>query len=141
MGRLDHLTLDELHDQLEQTEGNIPTQRVLAAIARKQGTTLEKLARRHNVAEKTIRNWLERFRNRPLDEAPYDDDRSGRPAKLTDDQKAAFFEDLLNDPIKFGYDRRSWPPWLAQRHLRKEYGVDYSLRHVYRLMDETNPSP
>lgn len=44
MGRLDHLTLDELHDQLERTSGNVPTQRVLAAIGRKQGATLDELA-------------------------------------------------------------------------------------------------
>ena len=43
MDRVDHFSLNELHDQLEQTKGNVPTQRVLAAIGRKQGATLEEL--------------------------------------------------------------------------------------------------
>jgi hypothetical protein len=61
MGRLDDITLKELHEVREQTEGGVPQERVLAAIGRKQGDTLERLAERHDVVEKTIRNWLDRF--------------------------------------------------------------------------------
>jgi len=140
MGRVDHLSLDELHKQLDRTEGNVPTQRVLAAIGRKQGATLDELAARHNVAEKTIRNWLDRFDERPLEAAPYDDERSGRPAKLSEEAKAAFLADLQQSPGELGYDRHSWYPVLARHHLEEEYGVEYSLRHVYRLLDEAGLS-
>ncbi len=140
MGRVDHLRLDELHEQLDRTEGNVPTQRVLAAIGRKQGATLEELAERHNVTEKTIRNWLDRFTDRPLEEAPYDDERSGRPAKLSDEEKADFLADLQHSPEELGYDQHSWYPVLAHHHLKGEYGVEYSLRHVYRLLDEAGLS-
>jgi hypothetical protein len=61
MGRLDDITLEELHEVREQTEGGIPRERVLAAIGRKQGDYIDTLAERHDVAEKTIRNWLDRF--------------------------------------------------------------------------------
>jgi len=61
MGRLDDITLEELQELREQTEGEIPRERVLAAIGRKQGDELETLAERHDVVEKTIRNWLDRF--------------------------------------------------------------------------------
>lgn len=61
MGRLDDISLQDLQNQLEQTDGEKSTKRVLTAIARKQGDTLERLAERHNVCEKTIRNWLDRF--------------------------------------------------------------------------------
>ena len=136
MGRLDQLSVSDLHELLEQMEGNIPTQRVLAAISRKQGATIEELAERHNVAEKTIRNWLDRFAEKPVAEAPYDESRSGRPGKLTEEQKEQFFTDLRGSPEDAGYDRPSWFPKLAQHHLAKEYGVEYSLRHVYRLTKE-----
>lgn len=132
MGRLDDLNLDKLHEQLERTEGNVPAQRVLAAIGRKQGATLEELAERHNVAEKTVRNWLDRFADRPLKDAPYDDERSGRPTKLTDEEKTEFLADLQRPPEDLGYDRFAWYPVLARHHLTEEYGVEYSLRHVYR---------
>lgn len=136
MGRLDHVTLAELHEQLDRTEGNVPTQRVLAAIGRKQGAPLEELAERHNVSEKTIRNWLDRFADRPLADAPYDEDRSGRPTKLTEDAKDNFIIDLDRPPEELGYDRPAWNPELARRHLSENYGVEYSLRHVYRLLEE-----
>lgn len=136
MDRLAHLAFDDLHDQLDRTEGNVPTQRVLAAIGRKQGATLAELAERHNVTEKTIRNWLHRFADRPLDKAPYDDNRSGRPPKLSADERTAFFVDLLHSPEDFGFDRAVWEPELVHHHLLQAYGVNYSLRHVYRLLEE-----
>ena len=136
MGRLDHLTLEDLHEQLERTEGNVPTQRVLAAIGRKQGGTLGELVERHNVAQKTIRNWLQRFEERDLEDAPYNDPRTGRPPKLSEEQKTAFLADLRKSPVECGYDRESWFPELAHRHLTEAYDVEYSLRHVYRLMEE-----
>lgn len=88
------------------------------------------------MAEKTIRNWLDRFAERPLEEAPYDDERSGRPPKLSDEAKAAFLTNLQQSPEKLGYDRHSWYPTLAHHHLKQEYGIEYSLRHIYRLLDE-----
>ena len=136
MGRLDDVALDELHEQLERTEGNVPTQRVLAAVGRKQGATLDELAERHNVAEKTVRNWLERFANRPLEEAPYDEERTGRPAKLSEEERASFLKDLQRSPEELSYDRHAWYPVLARHHLREEYGVEYSLRHIYWLLEE-----
>ena len=64
MGRLDDITLEELHDLREQTEGEIPLERVLAAIGRKQGDELDTLAERHGVVEKTIRIYADRSRKR-----------------------------------------------------------------------------
>jgi len=56
--------------------------------------------------------------------------------KLSDEAKAAFLADLRQSPEELGYDRHSWYPVLAHYHLEEEYGVEYSLRHVYRLLDE-----
>lgn len=135
MGRLDRISLDELHVLLDQTDGNKPTQRVLAAIGRKQGATLNELAERHNVAEKTIRNWLDRFAEQPLSDAPYDDDRSGRPTKLSGTQQSKLFEQLHGSPAAFGYDREVWFPELVHQHIKDTFDVEYSIRHVYRLLD------
>jgi transposase len=82
MGRLDGVTLEKLHEVREQTEGEIPREQVLAAIGRKQGDYTDTLAERHDVAEKTIRNWLDRFEKNPIEQAPYDDPRPRRPSKL-----------------------------------------------------------
>jgi hypothetical protein len=47
MGRLDNITLEELHELREQTEEEIPRERFLAAIGRKQGNEIDRLAERH----------------------------------------------------------------------------------------------
>jgi transposase len=140
MGRLDEITIDELHEKLAQTEGNKATQRVLAAIGRKQGATLNELAERHNVAEKTIRNWLDRFAEQPLSDAPYDENRSGRPTKLSNSEQQELFEQLHQSPSEFGYDREVWFPELVHQHIKEKFGVEFSIRHVYRLMDEAGLS-
>jgi transposase len=87
MGRLDDITLEELHEVREQTEGEKPRERVLAAIGRKQGAQIDTLAERHGVVEKTIRNWLDRFAEQPIEQAPYDAPRPGGPSKLTREQR------------------------------------------------------
>lgn len=136
MGRLDHLTLDALHEQLDRTSGNIPTQRVLACIGRKQGDTLDVLAERHNVSEKTIRNWLDRFIDKSLRDAPYDDSRPGRPHKLSRVEKAELIDRLQQSPRDLGYERDRWIPELINHHLSEQYGIEYSKRHIYRLMSQ-----
>lgn len=134
MGRLEDVSLEELRDQLKRTDEKVPAQRLLAAIGYKQGDTIVKLAERHDVTEKTMQNWLARFEDQPVDEAPYNEDRSGRPPKLTDDQRDEFFVDLHRSPEMLGYDRAKWTPELAQQHLKQKYDVDYSVRHVRRII-------
>lgn len=140
MGRLDEITIGELQSQLAQTEGNVPTQRVLAAIGRKQGDNLEVLAKRHGVVEKTIRNWLDRFAEQPLEEAPYDDPRPGAPGELTDKQQAELFDDLATDPIELGYDQQAWTSSLAVHHINTKFDVEYTKRHARNLLDEAGLS-
>jgi transposase len=140
MDRLDGITLEELQKLREQTEGEIPRERVLAAIGRKQGDTLETLAERHGVVEKTIRNWLDRFEREPIEQAPYDEDRPGRPSKLDKDQREQFFQQLQQSPTELGYDQQAWSPTLLLHHVKQEYGVEYSEGHARKLLSKAELS-
>ena len=140
MGRLDDVTLEELQELRKQTEGEIPRERVLAAIGRKQGDTLETLAERHDVVEKTIRNWLDRFDEEPIEQAPYDAPRSGRPPKLDAEQREQVFAQLQQPPTDLGYDQQAWSPRLLLHHLNEEYGVEYSEGHARKLLSEAELS-
>lgn len=140
MGRLTDITLEELHEQLERTEGNVPTRRVMTAIERKRGAELEYLAESQNVCEKTIRNWLDRFAEQPIEQAPYDDPRPGGPSKLASDQRDELFENLQNSPTELGYDRQAWSPPLLLHHVTEEYGVAYTKRHARYLLNEAGLS-
>jgi len=134
MGRLDDITLKELHEVREQTEGEVPRERVLAAIGRKQGYTLQRLAERHDVVEKTIRNWLDRFVQEPIQHAPYDEQRPGRPSKLENEQRDQLFEHLQTVPTKLGYEQQAWSTKLMLHHVKQNYGIEYSAGHARKLL-------
>lgn len=140
MIKLENVSLDELQTLLDEIDERVPTQRVLTAIGRKLGLSTGTLAELNDVSDQTIRNWLNRFENQPIDQAPYDDSRSGRPPKLTDEQKGEFFVDLHNSPEEVGYDRQVWFPALAYRHLKEAYDVEYSPSQIYRLLHEAGLS-
>ena len=140
MVTLDHVTNEELWELLDDIDDSVPTQRVLAAIAYKQGDSTTRLAERHNVSQQTIRNWLARFEDRPLTEAPFDDFRQGRPRKLTDEEHQQLLDELRESPKVAGFDHQAWFPRLVYHHLQSEYGVEYSLRHIRRLLHEAGLS-
>ena len=140
MGRLDDIRLEELHELREQTNGEIPRERVLAAIGRKQGDEISTLAERHGVVEKTIRNWLDRFEVEPIEQAPYDQSRPGRPSKLEDAQREELFDDLQESPTELGYEQQAWSTKLLLHHVKEEYGVEYSKGHGRKLMGKAGLS-
>jgi len=140
MSRLDDITLEELQELREQTEGEVPRERVLAAIGRKQGDTLDQLAERHGVVEKTIRNWLDRFDKEPIEQVPYDDPRSGRPPKLDAEQREHLFAQLQEPPTELGYEQQAWSSKLLLHHIAQKYGVEYSEGHARKLLGKAELS-
>jgi transposase len=137
MDHLDEISVDELHDALDDVTGKKPTQRLLAAIAYKDGVTQTELAQWHDVQRRTIYSWLERFdTDEPLERAATDDKRTGRNRKLSESQHQSF-EDAVHDPPEaVGLDAPTWTPTLAQRYLAETYGVEYSIPSCRRLLKE-----
>jgi transposase len=140
MGRLDDVTLEELQKVREQTEGEKPRERVLAAIGRKQGNQIDTLAERHDVVEKTIRNWLDRFADQPIEQAPYDAPRPGGPSKLTTEQREHLEEVLQDPPTELGYDQQAWSPKVLLHYVACKYDVEYSKRHARYLLTKAGLS-
>ena len=138
MGRLDDISIAELHELRTRTEGEVPRERVLAAIGRKHGDTLDTLAERHNVVEKTIRNWLDRFDREPIEQAPYDGPRSGRPSDLTDAQREELFETLQQPSIELGYEQQAWSTKLFLHHVRS---VSSSAIDRFATRSTATPTP
>ena len=140
MGRLDDITLEELHKIKERTDEGKPRERVIAAIGRKQGDEIERLAERHDVVEKTIRNWLDRFAEEPIEQAPYDAPKPGRPSKLAEHEREELFEQLQQPPTELGYEQQAWSTKLLLHHVKTEYGVEYSGGHARKLMGKAELS-
>jgi len=137
MDHLDEISVEELQDALDNVEGNKPTQRLLAAIAYKNGLTQTELAEWHDTGRRTIYSWLMRFdTDEPLEQAVSDGHQSGRKRKLSESQQEEFEQIVHKSPEEVGIDE----PALVQEFLEETYGVEYSYPSCRRLWKEAGLS-
>lgn len=136
MKHLDEIPIEDLQRALDDVERAKPAQRLLAAIAYKNGVTQTELAEWHDVQRKTIYSWLTRLEDEPLAEAVADEHRSGRPRKLSADQRAQLKRRLHEPPSDVGYDASAWTPVLLQEFVRDAFDVEYSIPSCRRLLKE-----
>lgn len=137
MDHLDEIPIEDLQRALDAVDGAKPTQRLLAAIAYKNGVTQTELAEWYGVQRRTIYNWLERLdTDEPLERAVRDGKRTGRTRKLSNAQKTEFEDVVHAPPGEVGIDAPMWTPALVQQYLDETYGVEYSLPSCRRLLKE-----
>ena len=137
MGHLEEISVERLQDALDNVEGKKPTQRLLAAIAYKNGITQTELAEWHDVQRRTIYSWLTRLdTEESLEQAVTDAHRSGRKRKISEKQQQAFEETVQDPPTAVGIDAPAWSPVLVQRYLEETCGVEYSIPSCRRLLKE-----
>ncbi len=141
MDHLDEISVEELQDALDNVEGNKPTQRLLAAIAYKNGVTQTELAEWHDTGRRTIYSWLKRLdTDESLEQAVTDAHRSGRKRKLSGNEQLEFEEAVHEPPNKVGVDAPAWTPALVQQYLNETYDVEYSIPSCRRLLKEAGLS-
>ena len=136
MARLEGIPVEELEAELAEATGKRETRRLLVAIIYKRGPSVPMIAEWLDIREATIYSWFDRLEAEPISEAVSDRDRPGRPSKLTESQRERFREAMQRPPAEVGYDEPEWSPTLAQQYLDDEFGIDYSRRHVQRLLDD-----
>lgn len=132
---LETVSLEELHAVLDRVEAKKPTQRLLLAILYKQGPSVPMIADWFDMRAETIYRWFRRMDTRPLEEAVQDSPRPGRPSQLRSDQRERFEQAISRPPELAGYEAQEWSARLAQSFLHEEFGIEYSLRHVRRLIE------
>lgn len=135
-GKIPDLTVEELQATLAKTEDDgKAVKRLMAAIAYKQGHSPAEIEETFGISRKNVYEWLDRFEERGLDEALHDKPKPGRPSKLTDEEFEELEAVLDNSPEEAGYDVQAWTPKFVQHWLETRYDVEYTLRHIRRLMD------
>ncbi len=141
MNHLDEIPVEELQDALDNVDGKKPTQRLLAAIAYKNGVSQTELAEWYDVQRRTIYSWLKRLdTDESLEQAVSDDKRTGRKRKLSETQQKEFEKTVHEPPSEVGIDAPAWTPALAQGFLEETYGVKYSIPSCRRLLKEAGLS-
>jgi len=141
MEHLTEISVEELQDALDNVDGKKPTQRLLAAIAYKNGVTQTELTEWYGVQRRTIYNWLKRLdTDESLEQAITDDHRSGRKRKLSESQQQEFEDTVHEPPEEVGIDAPAWTPALVQQYLEETYDVEYSIPSCRRLLKEAGLS-
>ena len=137
MDHLNEISVEELQDVLGKVDGNKPTQRLLAAIAYKNGVTQTELAEWYGTGRRTIYSWLMRLdADESLEQAVTDAKRTGRKRKISELQQQEFEETVHDPPTKVGYDAPAWTPALVQEFLEDTYRAEYSYPSCRRLLKE-----
>lgn len=139
MTRIEHVPLDDLRGATESFDGHRSIRRLYAAILYKQGVSAPRIAEWFDVRPATVYGWLDRLESaESISEAVRDETRPGRPSKLSEEARAEFFELLSQPPTAVGKDSNEWTPQFAKAFLASRYGVDYSKRHLRRLLNQAD---
>lgn len=125
----------ELRAVLEE-HGDRPTQRIVTALLTAEGVPKRTIAEALDTSTKTIYNWVDRFEHQPPAVAAFDKPRPGAPSNLDQAQTRQLMRTLEARPSTAGYDAPSWTPALVQDYIGTTFDVEYSRRHVQRLMRE-----
>jgi transposase len=100
------------------------------------GMSQADVARRCGVSRQSAMRWERAFkkggakalRSRTL----------GRPTKLSSDQVSELSRTLLQGPAAHGWSTDIWTLERISALVRKRFGVDYHIGHVWRLMRKMN---
>ena len=139
MGHLESISTDDLRDELLRLDDGRQARRLVVALLYRYGHSGPAIADLFDVREATVYAWLDRFEAADgAAEAAADRPRPGRPPKLTPAERATFHDALEEPPEAVGWSADSWTPEAAREYLASEFGVDYSLRHVRRLLAEAD---
>jgi transposase len=130
---IESIPVNRLHS-LYATETDVKAKlRLLAALKRKDGWTINQIADDLEKPVMTVHNWL-----RALDEfgvqRRYDVKRSGRPKRLSAKQLNALRKDLLKPPTTLGFSESFWNTRVVQEHVKRKYGISFVSRHMTRLL-------
>jgi transposase len=142
---LENVTTDYLREVLETVNESAAAKRLMAAITYKEidDITQKEAAEMYGFSEGWASKWfnrLERLETEPSEAVVYDEPRSGRPSKLSEQEKQQFTEVLHKPPEDVGIDAPAWSVPLARNYLNESFDVEYSDRHVRRLLREAGLS-
>lgn len=100
-----------------------------------QGLGVIEVARSLNVAHSTVSGWKRRLHDGGM-ASVQDRPRSGRPRKLSDEQRRQLREILIAGPLAAGYRNDLWTLARVATVIQRRFGVRFHPNYVGRLMHE-----
>lgn len=131
---------EEVVERLQDESDSKAIKRLVAVREYLDGESPAAISEKFGWPEQAIYSWLDRLESRGLDDGLYDEPPPGRPSELDDDEFERFRSTLHMPPEDVGLDAPAWSTALAQHYLRKEFGAEFSRRHVRRLLNRAGLS-
>jgi transposase len=125
--------MDELNGLYQKENDPIAKIRLLAAISRKEGKTLEEISLSVKHPLTTVGDWLRRLHTEGI-MRKNDKKRSGRPKRLTDKQIEDLKPILFKSPQEAGFSFIIWTTKLVAHLIEKLYNVSYKPLQVRRIL-------
>jgi len=107
--------------------------RLLTYIKRKQGMSIRRICGDIGKPYATVRNWLVRAAQRGIT-GRHDELKPGRRRRPDEDQRVRLRGDLIAGPRSCGFESGMWTAKLLIPHIKKKYGVEYSMNGIYYLL-------
>lgn len=135
--KIQNISLDQLKNQLKKEDDAKAVKRLITAIEYKNGLSPAQIEDKYGFSKNTVYEWLDRFEERDLGAALYDRDRPGRTPELTVNEREQLEAVLQASPENARLEGQEWSPRLLHQYIETTFGVDYSIRHVQRLLNAT----
>lgn len=132
---LPDFSLNELKKLASAEKRKQPHLRLLVALNRKEGKSIDKIADAVGMHRRAVHDILHRFQERGLDAAK-GKPKPGRPKKLSAKQLQDLRERLLKKPRESGFDDGFWNSRLIQKLVRRQYGVRYCKSNLPKLLSK-----
>jgi transposase len=107
--------------------------RIHAVLLNAQGRTSGELCRILAAPRSAVSDWLRNFEEHGL-EGVLEGYRSGRPARLTLEQRTALEDIIESGPVAYGFDCGIWTSPMIARVVEEEFGIAYHPGHVRKLL-------
>ena len=105
-----------------------------------RGYTRAEVANILDVAESSVYEWQSKFREGGLG-ALSTKIASGRKRLLTDEQLLKLYKWLLGNPRQVQFDFGLWTRKIVRELIRREFGIDYSMQNVGKILKMLGFSP
>lgn len=130
-GFLPGVSLAELESMYKMEKNAKPKQRLLCAIHRKQGKSIDTIRDIMHMHRRTVHDTIRRFDARGVS-AKDSIKQSGRPPLLTEKQRRELVKELEAGPP---YNKSGlWSTKEVRDLLKRKYGISFVNQHIWRII-------
>lgn len=121
-----------IQDEIRRNEESRYDHRLHALLLVAQGMTCPQVAKKFGDARGTVRYWVQRFEKDGFG-GLIDQERSGRPRRLSEKQMDEIGKILRCSPLSFGLAANLWDGKTLSAFLKKRWDIDLGVRQCQRL--------